>query len=66
MMEQDLVWYKTPEAMAKCRARQKQYYEERKANETILYHCDLCNKTVNDLNKWRHWKSKKHIENSLK
>jgi hypothetical protein len=52
-----------PEEMAKCRERQKLYYERRNSN---LITCKACNKAYNEFNIYSHFKTKKHQKNDPK
>ena len=61
-MEKKEFWhYQQPEAMAKCRERQKLYYQ-RRLNTVV--HCFACNKSFNDFTIYKHWNTKKHKRNN--
>ena len=55
--------YTDPQAMAKCRERQKLNYNKRK--NTIVT-CHACERNFNDFTIYKHWKSKKHQINDPK
>ena len=54
----------------------KRYYENKikyensnltknNSNDEVKFHCDICNKTIQQRNKYYHDRSKKHIKNSI-
>ena len=61
-MEDTTVWYKRPEVMAKCRERQRRYYEANKV-APLYIHCNACNKEFKEFYIHQHWRTKIHLKN---